>query len=136
GNARPNVRMRRSRRRGCEAGHEIDDTSRMSTPDTVARLLRALDDVRDAVRAQALDADRRAALSDEIVDWLVAHGLFRLWIPQSYDGLELTLPEALAIYEAAARIDGSFGWAVMIGAGGGLFAAYLEPGAAREIYGP
>lgn len=108
----------------------------MSTPDTVARLLRALDDVCDAVRAQALDAERRAALSEEIVDWLIAHGLFRLWIPQSYDGFELTLPEALAIYETAARIDGSFGWAVMIGAGGGLFAAYLEPGAAREIYGP
>jgi hypothetical protein len=29
---------------------------------------------------------------------------------------------------AAARLDGSVGWAVMIGSGGGLFAAYLGSG--------
>src|SRR5690606_2270807 len=46
------------------------------------------------------------------------------------------LCDALSIYHAAARIDGSLGWAVMIGAGGGSFAAFLEPESAREIFGP
>src|SRR5690606_333711 len=77
-----------------------------------------------------------SALPDEVVNLLVRHRLFRLWIPRRYDGLELTLPDALAVYERAAQIDGSLGWAVMIGAGGGLFAAYLEESAAREIFGP
>src|SRR5690554_1114269 len=94
--------------------------------DDAPRLLRALDDARPLVAAQAADADRRAALSEEVVDWLIRERLFRLWIPRRYDGLELSLPAALEVYQAAARIDGSFGWAVMIGAGGGLFAAYMS----------
>jgi alkylation response protein AidB-like acyl-CoA dehydrogenase len=107
----------------------------MRTGSAVDDILRALDGVRPLVRERAAEADRRAALSDDVVGWLVRNGLFRLWIPRRYDGLELTLPEALAIYQAAARIDGSFGWAVMIGAGGGLFSAYLEPDAARDVFG-
>lgn len=101
-----------------------------------APLLRALDDARPLVREHAAGADRRAALSDEVVRCLVEQRLFRLWVPRRYRGLELSLPAALAIYEAAGHVDGSFGWAVMIGAGGGLFAAYLEEDAAREIYMP
>ena len=108
----------------------------MATREDVARLLGALEDIGLLVRAHAAEAERRAALSDDVVAELVRHRLFRLWIPRRYGGLELTLPEALEVYQAASRIDGSFGWSVMIGAGGGLFAAFLEPDAAREIFGP
>jgi alkylation response protein AidB-like acyl-CoA dehydrogenase len=57
-----------------------------------------------------------------------------LWIPKRCGGFELDLPEALRIYEAAARLDGSIGWAVMIGSGGGLFAAWLDSATASSIY--
>lgn len=100
------------------------------------RLLHELDGIRRLVRDQALEADRRSALTDDVVRALVHHRLLRLWIPRRYDGLELSLPDALEIYQSAARIDGSFGWAVMIGAGGGLFAAYLEEKPAQDIFGP
>src|SRR5690606_32944444 len=113
-----------------------DDTSRMATQDDVARLLCAIDEIGPLVRGQAAEAERRAALSDDVVADIVRHRLFRLWIPRRYGGLELTLPEALEVYQAAARIDGSFGWSVMIGAGGGLFAAYLDPDRALETFGP
>jgi alkylation response protein AidB-like acyl-CoA dehydrogenase len=46
------------------------------------------------------------------------------------------LSDALQIYEAAASIDGSLGWAVMIGTGGGLFAAYLPLLGAQELFAP
>jgi len=108
----------------------------MATQDDVARLLCAIDEIGPLVRGQAAEAERRAALSDDVVADIVRHRLFRLWIPRRYGGLELTLPEALEVYQAAARIDGSFGWSVMIGAGGGLFAAYLDPDRALEIFGP
>ena len=88
------------------------------------------------VRTQALEADRTAQLSDAVVGALQELQLFKLWVPKRYDGLELDLPRTLHIYEAAARIDGALGWAVMIGAGGGLFAAYLEPQAANELFAP
>ena len=100
------------------------------------KLLRRLEDLAPAVRARACEADRLARLPREISGALVRHELFRLWIPRRAAGLELSLTEALQIYEAAACIDGSVGWAVMIGSGGGLFAAYLSPEAAHAIYSP
>jgi alkylation response protein AidB-like acyl-CoA dehydrogenase len=86
------------------------------------------------LQALAPEADRLARLPDEAVRVLRDGGLFRLWIPQRHGGLESSLPDALRVYEAAARIDGSVGWAVMIGNGGGLFAVDLAPSAAEAIY--
>jgi alkylation response protein AidB-like acyl-CoA dehydrogenase len=76
------------------------------------------------------------SLPEPVVAAIVERGLFRLWIPRRYGGAELSLPEALEVYEAAARLDGSFGWSVMIGSGGGLFAAYLEPQIAAALFEP
>src|SRR5215831_8590942 len=97
-------------------------------------LLTVLGDLTPALRAAAPEADRRARLSAPVAAALAEHGLFRLWVPRRTSGFELTLPEALEIYEAAARVDGSVGWAVMIGSGGGLFAAYLPADIAHSIY--
>ena len=71
-----------------------------------------------------------------VVERIVDAGLFRLWVPRSVDAPELPLPPALEVFEAASRLDGSFGWAVTIGTGGGLFAAFLEPATAAEVFGP
>jgi len=100
------------------------------------RLLARLDELAPTIRAHAAEADRLARLPEAMVRELQALRLFRLWVPRSYGGFELELSETLRIYEAAAWVDGSFGWAAMIGAGGGLFAAYLDPAGANEIFGP
>ncbi len=81
-------------------------------------------------------AEQQARLPPEICGALLREGFFRLWIPAANGGLELSLPDALRIYEAAAAIDGSVGWAVMIGAGGGMFAAWLPLAGAHELFGP
>jgi indole-3-acetate monooxygenase len=100
----------------------------------VHEILARLDELATLFRDSAAEGDRLARLPRYVVRALVQHGLFRLWVPKRCAGFELDLPEALQIYEAAARIDGSIGWAVMIGSGGGLFAAYLDPTAASAIY--
>ena len=86
-------------------------------------------------RDSGAEGDRLARLPKYVVRALVQHGLFRLWVPKRAAGFELDLPEALQVYEVAARLDGSIGWAVMIGSGGGLFAAYLDAATANSIYG-
>ena len=100
----------------------------------VQELLARLDDLAPVFRESSAEGDRLARLPKHIVRALVQHGLFRLWVPKRCAGFELDLPEALQIHEAAARLDGSIGWAVMIGSGGGLFAAYLEPATASAIF--
>jgi len=108
------------------------ETARSSQ--TAQELIARIDDLAPLFRAEAAEADRLTRLPSPVVAKLVEHGLFRIWIPQAFEGLELGLPDALRVYEAASRADGSVGWAVMIGSGGGLFAGYLEEGAAREVY--
>jgi alkylation response protein AidB-like acyl-CoA dehydrogenase len=88
------------------------------------------------VHAHILTGRRGCRLPDPVVGAIIERGLFRIWIPRRYGGAELSLPEALQIYEAAARLDGSLGWSVMIGSGGGLFAAYLEPQVAAALFEP
>src|SRR3984893_5436060 len=100
----------------------------------VQELLVRLDELAGLSRDSAAEGDRLARLPKYVVRALVQHGLFRLWIPKRCAGFELDLSEALQIYEAAARLDGSIGWAVMIGSGGGLFAAYLDSSTANGIY--
>jgi indole-3-acetate monooxygenase len=101
-----------------------------------ARLLGRLDSLAADFAAHFAQAEQLARLPEAICGPLLHEGFFRLWIPRANDGLELPLVEALRIYEAAAAIDGSLGWAVMIGAGGGLFAAWLPPQGAQELFAP
>ena len=101
-----------------------------------ARLLGRLDSLAVDFAPHLAQSEQQARLPPQICGPLLDEGFFRLWIPASVGGLELSLPDALRIYEAAAAIDGSLGWAVMIGAGGGLFAAYLPLDGARELFAP
>ena len=101
-----------------------------------ARLLGRLDSLAVDMAPHLAQSEQQARLAPQISAPLLHEGFFRLWIPGAVGGLELSLPDALRIYEAAAAIDGSLGWAVMIGAGGGLFAAYLPLAGARELFAP
>jgi alkylation response protein AidB-like acyl-CoA dehydrogenase len=101
-----------------------------------AQLLRRLDSLAADFAPHFNTAEQGARLPAAISGPLLREGFFRLWIPASAGGLELPLADALRIYEAAAAIDGSLGWAVMIGAGGGLFAAWLPSAAAQELFAP
>lgn len=62
--------------------------------------------------------------------------LFKQFVPEELNGLMLPLPEALRVFAEASEIDGSFGWLVTIGSGGGFFSAALPPEQARELFGP
>lgn len=101
-----------------------------------ARYFDALADLAGLARDSATAADQLRRTSDRIAIGIASAGLYKLWVPRDFGGGELDLPTSVSIFEEASAIDGSFGWAVTIGTGGGLFAAFLEPGAAHEIFGP
>ncbi|MGC1459262.1 MAG: acyl-CoA dehydrogenase family protein, partial [Steroidobacteraceae bacterium] len=108
----------------------------MSWAEHAERLLGRLDSLAADFAPHLDEAERQARLPQAIVGPLLREGFFRLWIPAANGGLELPLCAALRIYEAAAAVDGSLGWAVMIGAGGGLFAAWLPVTGAQELFSP
>ena len=76
--------------------------------------LEAVAELKPLIEQHADEADRQRHLSDEVVEAMKQAGLFQLWQPSSVGGFETPLPEALPIFEAMARIDGSAGWIVAI----------------------
>jgi alkylation response protein AidB-like acyl-CoA dehydrogenase len=100
----------------------------------VEEILVRLGELAPIFRQSAAEAERLARLPKQVSQALLRYGLFRLWVPKKCAGFELDLPEALEVLEAAARLDGSVGWAVMIGSYGGLFASHLDDTTANTLF--
>jgi indole-3-acetate monooxygenase len=100
----------------------------------VEEVLVRLGELAPLFRQSAAEAERLARLPKAVVRSLQRYGLFRLWVPKKCAGFELDLPEALEVFAAAARLDGSVGWAVMIGSQGGLFASQVDAVTAHSLF--
>ena len=66
----------------------------------------------------------------DLIETLRSIGVFRIFVPRQYGGLDLHFPTALEIFAALGKIDGSLGWTAMIGAG----AAMIAPALSKEFY--
>jgi alkylation response protein AidB-like acyl-CoA dehydrogenase len=88
------------------------------------------------IRELAAHMDKERSFSPEALNIIIEHGWFKLFVPEELGGSLSSLPDALKIFEYASWVDGSFGWLVTIGSGGGYFASYLKPQAAKEIFSP
>ncbi len=99
-------------------------------------LLNQVESLLPLIRADAPTAERQGHLTDAVLAALFEQRLFRLFIPECYQGEATDLPTALKVFERIAYADGATGWLVMIGAGGGLFSGFMAEAAAREIFEP
>lgn len=59
---------------------------------------------------------------------------FKMFVPEKYGGLGLSLPDALRLEEAFSQTDGSLGWTITLCAGANLFAGYINPDFAEDIF--
>ena len=94
----------------------------------------------EAIEARALELNTAGAapdvLADGVVSWMIEQKLFKLFVPKALGGLELSLSEAVRIYDALAAIDGSLGWQAQIGAGGAYFVPDFQPEISRQLFEP
>jgi alkylation response protein AidB-like acyl-CoA dehydrogenase len=88
----------------------------------------------------ALVADRAAAsdesghLDPEVVAALAAAGINRLVLPVELGGFAVSPRHTVEVVEQLAAVDGSTAWAAAIGFGTSLFAGYLPPDGAAEVF--
>jgi indole-3-acetate monooxygenase len=101
-----------------------------ATTETRDRLLADIRELAPAIRSRATDIEAARRIPLDLVEALRSIGIFRMFVARNYGGLELDLPAAIEIIEALSRIDGSVGWATMIGSG----AAITVPLLPRETY--
>lgn len=84
--------------------------------------------------AKATDEGRR--VPQVVIDAMVDAGLFHMYLPRDINGNEQDPITAAKAVEAVSAIDGSAGWCVMIAGQNAAFAGYMDPAAARSIWGP
>jgi len=108
----------------------------MSNRDSSKKLLENVRSILPIIKQGAEASERDGQLQEEVLEALFEQRLFRLFIPEKYNGEATDLVTALKVFETIASADGATGWLVMIGAGGGLFSGFLEEAAAREIFSP
>ena len=106
-----------------------------NSPDWIARA-RALTPLL-AAAGPRIDANK--ALPPEVLDALHEAKMFRMFLPQSIGGdaggAELDLPTFFEVILAIAEGDASAAWSVAQSNGCAFSAAYMEPDAARAVFG-
>ncbi|MBQ4915308.1 acyl-CoA dehydrogenase [Maribacter sp. MMG018] len=76
----------------------------------------------------------QAEFSPRVLDRIAQENLWNLWVPKSYGGLEMALPDGLRKLRELAKIDGSLGWTVTLCSGANFFIGNLQKPVADEIF--
>jgi alkylation response protein AidB-like acyl-CoA dehydrogenase len=85
--------------------------------------------------AAAPEIERQRELPEAVVAAMAERGFFRMLLPRSLGGAELLPAPYIRVVEEIAKADASAAWCLNQGAGCSMTAAYLDPAAAREVFG-
>jgi len=102
--------------------------------DVTTRYLEALRELAPLIAEHRGTFDRERRLPDVVFNALADAGLFRLWLPRSLGGPELSPLDFMGVVEAASAVDGSVGW--LVGNGGGMsrVGGYLPVAVTRDWF--
>ena len=98
----------------------------MNTQDLVAP-------VADDILRMADQTEQDRCLPEPLMDRLTQAGLFSIYTPHKFGGLELPLPEALRVVEEVSRLDGSTGWTVSLGFANDLLTCGMPDEGAAQV---
>jgi len=100
----------------------------------VSEYLAAIEQLAPLVRQQRHAFDEQRRIPDQVFGVLAKAGLFRLYLPKTLGGPELSPFDFMTVVEAASALDGSLGW--LVGNGGGMsrIGGYLPERVARDWF--
>ncbi|MEJ1240521.1 acyl-CoA dehydrogenase [Chryseolinea sp. T2] len=101
-------------------------------PDWINKVLD--NDVAGRLTAFAHAAEMRGDLHPRQLELLHEHRWFRMFIPKSFGGIGLTLPEVVRLEEALAWADGSTAWVATLCGGAGWFIGFVETAIVKEFF--
>jgi alkylation response protein AidB-like acyl-CoA dehydrogenase len=115
-----------------EAARESGTTGQARIDAVIARA-RSLGEL---LNSAAPEIEANSGLTPRVVAALHDAGMFRLLLPRSIGGDELDLRTHAEVMEIVASFDASTAWCMGQGAGCAMSAAFLEPAAAKRLFGP
>lgn len=105
-------------------------------------LIEKLSGAEPKFKLEASRVDEYQKIPQVWLDHIYDHGLFHMFVPQHVLNFDMPMtlgdfyfPAAVSLIEQYAKIDGNLAWLIQIGAGAGVFAAYLEPSVAQYFFG-
>jgi len=101
---------------------------------TAADILENAKAVATAIRPRSDEIEQARRLPPDVVQMLREAGVFRMNMPRSWGGPEMTPTEQNVVIEELSKADASVGWCAMIGSDSGLYSAFLDQGVAREMF--
>jgi indole-3-acetate monooxygenase len=84
--------------------------------------------------ARSAEIERLRRLPGDVVAALRAAGVFAMAMPRAWGGPEMTPQQMCEVVEVLAAGDAAVGWCGGIGVDSGLYSAYLDDAAGRELY--
>ena len=100
----------------------------------MATTLERVEALTASIAAAAPEIETARSVPDSIVAALKAAGVFRMYVPASHGGDELSPLAAVPVLEALSAADGSVGWIATIGANSPALFCHLAPEAYDAIY--
>jgi alkylation response protein AidB-like acyl-CoA dehydrogenase len=91
--------------------------------------------VADQIRKTAAEAEAMRRLPNDLMRLLKDAGLFSIYTPKHFGGLDLPAPDALRVVEELARHDGSTAWVVALGLANGVFTSMLPEASVATLLG-
>jgi alkylation response protein AidB-like acyl-CoA dehydrogenase len=101
----------------------------------VEPLLEIVRQIHPLLRQHADGAERACQLADEVVDGMRERGLYRLWRPGAFGGLEVDPMSACRVFEEISRLDSAAGWNLQLSCAWDPLGAWFSDEGAREVFG-
>ncbi|MFC9294996.1 acyl-CoA dehydrogenase family protein [Streptomyces sp. NPDC057011] len=103
-------------------------------PDDAAGVLARARTAIPLLRAAAPTIEAERGLPPETVELLRKVGVWRAAMPGEWGGPDLDSAQQVELLELLAQGDPSAAWCAMIGMDSGVYAGYLDPDVAKEVY--
>ncbi len=87
----------------------------------------------DEIIHLSAEAEGLGVLHPRQLSLIYEYKWFKLFVPRSQGGLELSLPEGLRLEEGLAWADGSLGWTVTLCGGANWFIGFIPPESAAAL---
>ena len=101
---------------------------------TGERLRQAVRELVPLVVERAAETEQQRRLPADLLARLKVAGLFRMFVPRVFGGLQVDVRTGLDVLETLARADGSTGWTVMIGSETPQLLSLLPQAAFARLY--
>jgi indole-3-acetate monooxygenase len=102
--------------------------------DLLDRMLRDIREMAPDIVSRAAEIEAARRLPFDVIVKLKSIGVFRMFAPRRYGGLEMDYPAGMQVISELSKIDGAIGWTVMIAAGLTMFASLAQEETLDLIY--